>query len=124
LTFAVAASAAFLIISYFLDAPLEELANPNKVPNPAKAPWYFTGLQEMVSWGTPSVGGVILPGFIILSLMLLPYFDRDPRGVGIWFAQERRPVMLTFTAVFGYLIVVTIIGSIFRGENWSLKFPW
>ena len=124
LTFAVASSAAFLLLSYFLNAPLEELANPNKVPNPAKAPWYFTGLQEMVSWGAPSIGGIILPGLIVLSLLFLPYLDRDPRGVGIWFARERRPVILMFTVVFGYLIVVTIIGSLFRGENWSLVLPW
>ncbi len=124
LTLAVAASAAFLIVSYFLDAPLEELANPNKVPNPAKAPWYFTGLQEMVSWGAPAIGGVILPALIILSLILLPYLDRDPRGTGIWFARERDPVVFMFTAVFGYLIIVTIIGSMFRGENWSFKLPW
>ena len=66
--------AALAIISIYFDAPLEELANPSKTPNPAKAPWYFLGLQEMLHYFPPVVAGVLFPALIVLALIINPYF--------------------------------------------------
>jgi len=73
-----------LALSYFFDAPLKEMANPAIPENPAKAPWYFLGLQELVSYSA-FMGGVGIPSIVLIGLGLIPYLDRDPRGVGIWF---------------------------------------
>lgn len=68
-------SIVLVIVSLFFNAPLEELANPEKTPNPAKAPWYFLGLQELLHYYPPLVSGVVLPGLVVLALMVIPYFD-------------------------------------------------
>jgi quinol-cytochrome oxidoreductase complex cytochrome b subunit len=73
-----------LVLSYFFDAPLKEMANPAIPENPAKAPWYFLGLQELVSYSA-FMGGVGIPSIVLIGLGLIPYLDRDPRGVGVWF---------------------------------------
>ncbi len=73
-----------LVLSYFSDAPLKEMANPAIPENPAKAPWYFLGLQELVSYSA-FMGGVGIPSIVLIGLGLIPYLDRDPRGVGVWF---------------------------------------
>lgn len=87
-----------LIISSFLDAPLKELANPNFPENPAKAPWYFLGLQELVSYSA-FMGGVFIPGVTVLALMLIPYIDRDPAGTGIWFHSRRGRKVALLSAI-------------------------
>jgi len=79
---------AIVVLSIFFDAPLEELANPTHPPNPAKAPWYFLGLQELVSYSA-LVGGVVVPGLLVLGLMSIPYVDRWGEGEGIWFTSGR-----------------------------------
>lgn len=116
-------SGALLILAFLFDAPLEEMANPNHPPNPAKAPWYFLGLQELVSYSA-FIGGVLIPGLIVVGLMAIPYFDRRRVGIGKWFARERalaNTLFLTFLIVMAVLIV---IGMYFRGPNWSFIFPW
>ncbi|HXL36765.1 MAG TPA: hypothetical protein VN954_06130, partial [Ktedonobacteraceae bacterium] len=66
------------ILSITIDAPLREPANPNVTPNPAKAPWYFLGLQELLHYFPPTTAGVLIPGFVLLGLIILPYVDRNP----------------------------------------------
>jgi hypothetical protein len=121
-----------LLISLFLDAPLEDLANPLVTPNPGKAPWYFTGIQELIHYTTkPVVPAIIIPLLIIIWLLLIPYVDRKPKTrLGsllnqILIGGERRKVLviLFICFVFGAL-VFTVIGSLFRGENWSFVLPW
>ena len=80
--------AAILVLSLMFNAPLEQPVNVMHPPNPAKAPWYFLGLQEMVSYSA-FWGGVGVPGVMVLLLLLVPYIDRKPGGVGRWFASER-----------------------------------
>ncbi len=112
-----------LILSLAFDAPLEEPVNALHPPNPAKAPWYFLGLQEMVSYSA-FWGGIGVPGIFVLLLLLTPYVDRDPKGVGKWFAKERllaNTVFLTFVIVN---IIFVIIGTFFRGPNWAFVTPW
>jgi len=121
-----------LIISLFFDAPLEDLANPLVTPNPGKAPWYFTGIQELIHYTTkPMIPAIILPLLIIIWLLLIPYIDRKPKtrlgsfSNRIFIGGEKRTVLITLFTVFilGALIF-TIIGALFRGENWSFVFPW
>ena len=114
--------AVVLFLAIFWNAPLEELANAIHPPNPAKAPWYFLGLQELVSYSA-FWGGVVVPGLLVAGLVLLPYLDRQRRGVGRWFAPERRLATTLFSLGLVVAIVLTIIGSVFRGPNWSWQNP-
>lgn len=115
--------AVVLCLAIFFNAPLEQLANPIHPPNPAKAPWYFLGLQELVSYSA-FWGGVVVPGVLVLALVLLPYLDRGRAGIGRWFAPERRVATTVFSLVLAVLITLTVIGSLFRGPNWSWQVPW
>ena len=119
----VTVAACLLIAAFLFNAPLEEVANANHPPNPAKAPWYFLGLQELVSYSA-FVGGVVIPGLIVAALAIVPYIDRKKVGIGVWFAKERRlanGLFLTFLIVMGILIIV---GMYFRGPNWGFVVPW
>jgi menaquinol-cytochrome c reductase cytochrome b/c subunit len=116
-------AACLLIAAFLINAPLEEIANPNHPPNPAKAPWYFLGLQELVSYSA-FAGGVIVPTCIVAMLALVPYIDRKRVGIGVWFARERwlaNGLFLTF--LIGMAILI-ILGTFFRGPNWSFVVPW
>jgi cytochrome b-561 len=104
-------------------APLEEMADPTRTPNPAKAPWYFLGLQELVHYSA-FVGGVLVPGLVVVALLALPYVDRSTHGVGRWFAPERRLANLIFTALVVVASLLTVIGTFFRGPNWAWTWPW
>jgi cytochrome b-561 len=112
-----------LFLGIFWNAPLEQLANPVHPPNPAKAPWYFLGLQELVSYSA-FWGGVVVPGVLVMALLVLPYMDRDRKGVGRWFPRERVIANTIFTVCLVIAIVLTTIGSLFRGPNWSWQEPW
>lgn len=111
--------------SVFLDAPLEEHSNPNLTPNPAKAPWYFLGLQELLVYFDPWIAGVVIPVLIIVGLILIPYLDINPRGNGYFTFVERKYEVLIFC--FGFLvlwILLIIIGVFIRGPGWLWFWPW
>ena len=115
--------AGVMAVSFFFNAPLEQPVNVMHPPNPAKAPWYFLGLQEQVSYSA-FWGGIGVPAIELLLLVLLPYIDRSRKGVGRWFARERllaNTLFLTFVVVNVYLIV---IGTFFRGANWQFVSPF
>jgi quinol-cytochrome oxidoreductase complex cytochrome b subunit len=115
--------AVVLILAIFWNAPLEELANPVHPPNPAKAPWYFLGLQELVAYSA-FWGGVVVPALLVTALVALPYLDRTRRGVGVWFAKERKVAITIFTICLAATVILTVIGTAFRGPNWSFQLPW
>jgi quinol-cytochrome oxidoreductase complex cytochrome b subunit len=112
-----------LLLAIFWNAPLEEIANPVHPPNPAKAPWYFLGLQELVAYSA-FWGGVVVPGLLVTALIALPYIDRTRRGVGVWFSRERRVAITVFSVCLSAAIVLTVIGTAFRGPNWAFQLPW
>ena len=112
-----------LFLAVFWNAPLEELANPIHPPNPAKAPWYFLGLQELVSYSA-FWGGVVVPALLVTALALLPYLDRRREGVGRWFARERRVANTVFSICLVIAVALTIVGTMFRGPNWGWVVPW
>ena len=111
--------------SIALKAPIEEPANPTASPNPAKAPWYFLGLQEMLVYYDPWLAGVVFPGLIIVGLGAIPYIDTNPQGNGYYTLKERKAAITIF--LFGFLvlwILLIIIGTFLRGPNWNFFGPY
>jgi quinol-cytochrome oxidoreductase complex cytochrome b subunit len=115
--------AGLIVASLLFDAPLEEEANPFRPNNPSKAPWYFLGLQELVSYSA-FWGGVVVPTVLTLFLLLLPYIDRRPDGVGVWFARERMGMNILWSLILVGIVVTTVIGVYWRGPNWDFYWPW
>ena len=168
-----------VLVSLLVDAPLEWIANPEHTPNPAKAPWYFLGLQELLHYFPPVVGGVILPALAVTALIVVPYFRVNIKREGLWKENVRQTfivllsaggllslVLLVFkvyailiptllmvgcmlipyfsrkeTALAAWLgsrplswwimtwfviiaVVLTAIGTLFRGPEWSWTWPW
>jgi len=112
-----------LVVSMLFDAPLEEPVNVMHPPNPAKAPWYFLGLQEMVSYSA-FWGGIGIPTLFVIGLLIAPYLDRAPGGVGKWFARERLLANTAFLTFVVVNVILVIIGTLFRGPNWAFVTPW
>jgi quinol-cytochrome oxidoreductase complex cytochrome b subunit len=123
------------ILSALVRSPLEEAANPLITPNPAKAPWYFLWLQEIVTDTTihigsftvngALIGGVLFPGLLIAALTAWPWLDKSPAGAaGVWFPASRRTQNLIFIAIVIVVIVFTLIGVFFRGPYWQFYWPW
>jgi len=116
--------ALLLGVSIIFNAPLEELANPAETPNPAKAPWYFAGLQELLVYFDPWIGGVMLPTIIIFGLMAIPYIDPNRDATGYYGFSERKIATTIFSFGLFLWFSLIIIGVFFRGPNWSWFWPW
>ncbi len=113
-----------MVWSITLNAPLEEPSNPNLTMNPAKAPWYFLGLQEMLVYFDPWIAGVVMPTLIIVGLMAIPYIDANPLGNGYYTYRQRRFAIWTF--IFGFLflwVTMITIGTFIRGPGWMWFWP-
>jgi menaquinol-cytochrome c reductase cytochrome b/c subunit len=108
------------LLSVAIDAPLRDPANPNVTPNPAKAPWYFLGLQELLHYFPPTTAGVLIPGLVLLGLACLPYVDRNPSRA----YADRKITIVTFTMFVIFWACVTLAGSFFRGPGWVWYWPW
>ena len=174
-------SIALVVTSLLWDAPLEGLADPMHTPNPAKAPWYFLGLQELLHYFPPVVAGVLIPGLVVMALIVIPYFNINVEAEGLWLRDKAKRlrifgivvlVFCIFLAIFdvwvalvptvivaafmllaaqtdpqtarGFrrwlvrkplsfwimtwflfeLVVLTAIGTFFRGPGWSWVLPW
>lgn len=170
-----------VLISVFFNAPLESIANPTVTPNPAKAPWYFLGLQEMLHYFPPVVAGVLIPGLLVMALVVIPYFNVNVEGGGLFLRNRRRNLNIFAVTAVGLslflwffdvyvalaptlivaafmllaafsspqskqrfrrylaarpvswwimtwflfeLIVLTAVGTFFRGPGWSWVWPW
>jgi quinol---cytochrome c reductase cytochrome c subunit, bacillus type len=169
-----------VVLSLFWNAPLEQLANPLLTPNPAKAPWYFLGLQELLHYFPPIVAGIILPGLVIIALVVIPYFDVNVKGEAFWDRKDRKRLLIlslvlaallvlllifrawtvivpvaavgglmagayffepgksrtwdyflarplswwVMTAFISVSLVLTLVGTFFRGPGWSWVWPW
>lgn len=124
-----------VVLALVFRAPLESAANPAVTPNPAKAPWYFLWLQEIVTDSTlrlgafsvngALIGGILLPGVLVLLALWWPYRDRSPvNAVGVWFAPERRRQNAVFLLICLLVILFTIVGTYLRGPYWNFYWPW
>ena len=112
--------ACITIFSATVRAPLLSLADFNKTPNPSKAPWYFLGLQELLTMFHPMVAGVTIPGVALGLIALSPYVDKNPSNK----PEDRRFAIAVFTLFVMMFAVMVIIGSFFRGPGFNFTFPW
>ena len=112
--------AAVTIFSALVKAPLLGLADFNKTPNPSKAPWYFLGLQELLTMFHPLVAGVTIPGMALFLLMVAPFVDKNPSNK----PKDRKFAISIFTLFLVMWAVLVIIGSFFRGPGFNFVFPW
>ncbi len=117
---------AFLIVwAIIFKAPLEDPANSGVTPAVAKAPWYFLGLQEILVYYDPWMAGVVLPGMIVVGLIALPYFDRNPLGNGYYTLKERKLAIWLFGYGFFVLwIALLFLGTFMRGPGWNFFGPF
>jgi len=172
---------ALVVTALLFNAPLEGLADPSHTPNPAKAPWYFLGLQELLHYFPPVVAGVLAPGLVVMALVVIPYFNINIVGEGVFLKNRKRRfaifavvaiVLIIFLLAFDVyvaipgtliiaalmtiaafsspqspsafrryliskpmsfwimtwflveLVVLTAIGTYFRGPGWSWVWPW
>src|ERR1700756_2006173 len=121
---AILVTALLMVWSITLSAPLEEPSNPNVTMNPAKAPWYFLGLQEMLVYFDPWIAGVLMPTLIIVGLMVVPYIDANPLGNGYYTYKQRKFSILTFLFGFvGLWVLMIVIGTFIRGPGWMWFWP-
>jgi hypothetical protein len=95
---------ALVVTSLLWDAPLEGLADPMHTPNPAKAPWYFLGLQELLHYFPPVVAGVLIPGLVVMALIVIPYFNINIEAEGLWLHHKAKKLR-----IFGIVVVVFCI---------------
>jgi hypothetical protein len=115
-----ACTAFTFLFSVFVNAPLLQLANTNQTPNPSKAPWYFLGLQELLTMFHPMIAGVTIPGVGLIFLILAPYIDRNPSNK----PEDRKFATSLMTVHIMFWAVLVLIGSFFRGPGFNFVLPW
>ena len=108
------------LFSIWVNAPLLQLANPNQTPNPSKAPWYFLGLQELLTMFHPMIAGVTIPGVGLIVMIFAPYIDKNPSNK----PEDRKFATSLMTVHLMFWAVLVIIGSFFRGPGFNFVFPW
>jgi menaquinol-cytochrome c reductase cytochrome b/c subunit len=117
---ALACTAFTFVFSVFVNAPLLQLANVNQTPNPSKAPWYFLGLQELLTMFHPMVAGVTIPGVGMIVLIFAPFIDKNPSNK----PEDRKFAISLMTVHLMFWSVLVIIGSFFRGPGFNFTLPW
>ncbi len=101
---------AMALLALFFNAPLEELANPEHTPNPAKAPWYFLGLQELLHFFPPVVAGIVLPAFVVIALIIIPYFDINLKREGLWVHNRKK----TFAVISAVVFLACLVTGLYQ----------
>lgn len=117
-------TAGLLLLSLYVQAPLEEEASRDTTPNPMKAPWYFLGLQELLVFFDPWIAGVTIPVLIMIGLMLIPFLDVNPKGKGYYTFSERKFAVSVYSFGMALWMVLIVIGVWFRGLDWNWYWPW
>jgi Cytochrome b(C-terminal)/b6/petD len=108
---------AMVVAALFWDAPLEQLANPLLTPNPAKAPWYFLGLQELLHFFPPFVAGILIPTLVVIALIVIPYFNVNIEGRALW---AHRPAQHLRTIL---VIVILLLAVLIAFHAWTIIVP-
>lgn len=116
-----AVTALLLILSVVIHSPLLEPANVNATPNPSKAPWYFLGLQELLSYFDPQIAGVTVPTIVgMVGFMMIPYVDRNPSTK----PSDRKFAIMLYTIFMAGSATLSILGVLFRGRGFNFSYPW
>jgi len=116
-----AITALLVIMAVVIHSPLLDPANINSTPNPSKAPWYFLGLQELLSYFDPQIAGVMIPGFAgLVGLMIVPFVDKNPSTR----PSDRKFAIALYTVFLAGSAALTIIGVLFRGMGFNFTYPW
>lgn len=110
-------------VSVMFDAPLEEMSQWAQTPNPAKAPWYFIGLQELLVYFDPWIAGVMLPNQILIGLILIPYVDTTPNEQGHYDFSKRRFAVVFFSFGMFFWMMLIVVGQFLRGPSWQIYWP-
>ena len=110
-------------VSMFFNAPLEEAAEWAKTPNPAKAPWYFIGLQELLVYFDPWIAGVLIPNQILIGLILIPYVDTAPEVQGYYNFSKRKFQFIFFSFGIFLWFFIIVVGQLLRGPSWEIYLP-
>lgn len=117
----VLAALALLLLATVIPAPLQEAADPARVPNPVKAGWFLLWVQELVSYSKYLVDGVLLLAVIFVAL---PWLFRRPAEAATWLHRDQRLVNFLSLSLFAFIVALTVIALFFRGENWSFAFSF
>jgi menaquinol-cytochrome c reductase cytochrome b/c subunit len=117
---ALACTAFLFVFSWVVNAPLMQAANFNQTPNPSKAPWYFLGLQELLTMFHPMIAGVTLPTVGLVALMFAPFLDKTVSNK----PEDRKFMTSMFTIFLMFWAVLVIVSSFFRGPGYNFTFPW
>jgi hypothetical protein len=115
-----ACTAFLFLFSWVVNAPLLQAANFNQTPNPSKAPWYFLGLQELLTMFHPMIAGVTLPTVGLVALMFAPFLDKTVSNK----PEDRKFMTSMFTIFLMFWAVLVIVSSFFRGPGYNFTFPW
>ena len=108
---------AMMLVALFWDAPLEQLANPLLTPNPAKAPWYFLGLQELLHFFPPFVAGILIPTLVVIALIVIPYSNVNVAGKPLWGEQASKRFGIVIGVVIALLILLALV------DAWTIIVP-
>jgi len=119
---AAAMSVFLLMMGLIVNAPLEELANPNVTPEIAKAPWYFLGLQELLAYFHPTVAGALVPAFVLVGAAVVPFVDRG--NLAAVRPSDRKTTVVLFTFICALGLLLTFLGIFFRGPGYAFTLPW
>jgi menaquinol-cytochrome c reductase cytochrome b/c subunit len=106
-----------VLLALFWDAPLEELADPMQTPNPAKAPWYFLGLQELLHYFPPVIAGVLIPGMVVVALIVIPYFNINIEAEGVWLRDRTKRLRIAMIAVGALTLSLLLL------QVWAILTP-
>jgi quinol-cytochrome oxidoreductase complex cytochrome b subunit len=110
------------VAALLFNAPLEGIADPSTTPNPAKAPWYFLGLQELLAYFHPTVAGALVPLFVLVGAALIPFVDRE--NIRANRPSDRKTAVVLFTLFCTFGLVLTFLGIFFRGPGYAFTLPW
>jgi menaquinol-cytochrome c reductase cytochrome b/c subunit len=108
---------ALVLLALFWDAPLEELADSMQTPNPAKAPWYFLGLQELLHYFPPVIAGVLIPTLVIVALIVIPYFNINVEAEGVWLRDKQRRMRIVG------IVVGALVALFLAMRVWVILIP-
>ncbi len=109
-----------LLLAVLINGPLDQLANPEKTPNPSKAPWYFLNLQELLLHMSPDLAGVIIPTLALVGIAAIPYLDNKPEGAGVWFYSRKGIPITIFTFIYTFIaeIALVLVDAQFPAKTW------